>query len=314
MSAEQNKAVVRRLLEEVWARGKTELLPDLVSADVRDENPLPGQPCGLEGQRWATETIRGAFSNMTMKIDELIADGDYVMDRWTGTGKHTGSFMGMPPSGRTFNITGSDLLRMRGGKIVQTWHVEDNLGMLQQLGFAPAAGLPASFGRRTAAGGTASDNPARTGVKQLSDRDRKDLVREGYRTLLDRGDLNRIPEFLHPDFVGHYSAFPPVYGHDGFRQFLSIYTSGLSDRRTDFHEILVDGDRVACRLKFHGKNTGPMMGMPATGKETDTDGLTILRFAGDRVIEQWANNDDLAMMQQLGVIPIEAGLAQPEPC
>lgn len=314
MSAEENKAVVRRLLQEVWARGRTELLPDLVSEDVRDENPIPGQPCGLEGQRWATETIRSAFSDMTIKLEDLIAEGDYVTDHWTGTGKHTGSFMGMPPSGRTFNITGSDLLRFSRGKIVQMWHVEDNLGMLQQLGFAPAAQLPQSFGRRNTSSGNAGTERGRPNERQLSDRDKKELVREGYRAMLDRGDLSRIAEFLHPDFVGHYSAFPPVYGQEGFREFLTIYTNGLSDRRTDFHEIVVDGDRVACRLKFHGKNTGAMMGMPATGKEIRTDGLTILRFTGDRVIEQWANNDDFTMMQQLGVIPIQAAMAQPEPC
>ena len=310
MSAEQNKTIVRRLLDDVWTRGKVDLLRDLVTSDVRDENPMPGQPCGLEGQRWATETLRGAFSDITMKVEDLIAEGDYVYDRWTGTGKHTGAFAGMPPSGRSFTITGSDLMRFNGGKIAQMWHVTDNLGMLQQLGFAPAAQLPQSFGRENMSGA----HPGRSGDREFSDRDKKDLVREGYRTLLDKGDLNSIAEFLHPDFVGHYSAFPAVYGHEGFRQFISIYTGGLSQRRTDFHEILVEGDRVACRVKFHGKNTGPMMGMPATGMETETDGLTLFRFAGDKVIEQWANNDDFMMMQQLGVIPVQAGMAQPEPC
>ena len=193
---------------------------------------------------------------------------------------------------------------------MEIWHIEDTLSMLQQLGYAPAPPMPQSFGRPS----SSTARPVGTTYgKTLSERDLKDLIREAFHQMIERGDPASVDEFLASDFVGHNSAFPPVYGRDGFREFISIYTTGLSNRHTDVEDILVDGDRVAVRATYHGKNTGSMLGMPATGKTVAVKSLVVFRMAGDKAAEQWANNDDLGMMQQLGVVPETAG-AERVPC
>ncbi|HEX9116462.1 MAG TPA: ester cyclase [Anaerolineae bacterium] len=308
MSTEQNKTLVRRYLEQGWGSGDLSVLRDVVSQDFCDENPAPGQPCGFEGQEWAIRTFRQGLSNISLRVDDLFGQDDRVVDRWTFSGTQTGEFMGLPATGRKFTMNGIDECRIENGKIAEVWHVEDILGMMRQLGAAPAPPQqPQSYGRPSTGSGTGYGT-------QPSDEDRKARLRRGFQDLIERGDLNRIPEYLAPDFVGHFSATPPVYGHDGFREFISIYTNGLSERRVEIHDLLIDGDKAFCRVTYHGKNTGTMMGMSPTGKTAKTNAMAIFRFSGDKVVEQWGNNDDMGMLQQLGVIPVQAGMTAPVPC
>jgi len=313
MSTEMNKSVVRRYLEDVWGKGNVNLLRDLVSQDVTDHNPSPGQPCGFEGQEWAARGFLKGVSNAKMTVDQLVGQGDLVVDHWTYSATHTGEMFGMPATGRKFTITGSDWSRLENGKLAEIWHVEDMLSLMQQLGLAPVPqGLPASFGRPA----SSTTRPSTTDYgTSLSDNDKKDKIRGAFRKFIDQGDLNTAGDFITPDFVGHFSGgFPPVYGIDGFKQFLSIYINSLSNRRAEIEEIIVDGDKAACRARYYGKNTGSMLGTPATGRSIDTTGLNIFRFAGDKVAEQYQNSADLLMMQQLGVVPVQAGMETPEPC
>ncbi len=309
MSTEENKSIVKRWLEEVWGQGRIDAIRDLVSQDIVDHDPAPGQPCGLAGQEWVAHGFLDSVSNISLKVDNLMAQGDRVFDHWTLGATHTGNLLGMPATGKRFTIAGADEYRFSGGKVVEIWHREDMLSMLQQLGMAPTPPQPQSFGRPNTSGGSAGGPPAR----MLPEADVKARTRQAFQQLIDRGDPSSIDEFFTPDFVGHYSGFPPVYGRDGFREFLSIYTTGLSDRRNDIEDMLVDGDQVGVRLTSHGRNTGQMFGMPPTGRTVAVKSLMIFRMAGDKAAEQWVSNDDLGMMQQLGVIP-ETAAAEPGPC
>lgn len=150
MSNEQNKAIVRRYMEEVWGKGNVDVLNELADQDVVDHNPLPNQAPGIDGQRQALNLFRSAFTDLRVNIDQLIADGDKVVDHWTTSGRHTGDFMGIPASGKSFTFTGTDISRLSNGKIVELWHVEDVASLMQQIGAmpnAPGAQPPMQQGR-----------------------------------------------------------------------------------------------------------------------------------------------------------------------
>ncbi len=138
MSAEHNKAIHRRWLEECWSDGDIDLQDELMNDDVVDHNPMPGVPTGLEGQRAILRMFRSAFDIKT-KLNLLLADGDYVIGRWTATFVHKGEFMGIPATGRSATITGLDISHFREGKIAEIWHQEDVMGLLGQLGALPSA-------------------------------------------------------------------------------------------------------------------------------------------------------------------------------
>ena len=142
MSVEQNKAVVRRYYEEVLNGGTIQLLEDIATPGYDEHDPIPGQTNGLEGLKQRVEVLRGAFQPR-FTLEDVIAEGDKVVVRWTNHGTHVGEFMGIPPTGRSFSIAGIDIHRLSDGKMAEHWHVVDLFSQMQQLGMIPE---PAAMG------------------------------------------------------------------------------------------------------------------------------------------------------------------------
>jgi steroid delta-isomerase-like uncharacterized protein len=137
--SEQNKAVVRRFIEDVWNSGNLAAIDELISEDHVDHDPgQAGSPGGREGARAFIQMYRTAFPDTHIELGEMIAEGDLVAATWTATGTHQGELMGIPPTGKTATITGIGVDRVRDGQIVESWANYDLLGMLVQLGAIPA--------------------------------------------------------------------------------------------------------------------------------------------------------------------------------
>ena len=138
MSAEANKAVLRRLIEELFNKQNLDIVDELFSPDfVEHEELPPGAPEGREAPRWFTQQFLAAFPDLQVTIDDLIAEGDKVVARETWTGTHKGDFMGMPATGRRISFGVIDIVRVEDGQLVEHWAVSDSLTMLQQLGAIP---------------------------------------------------------------------------------------------------------------------------------------------------------------------------------
>ena len=143
MSTEANKQLVRRFYDEVLNDRRPEVVDELALADYTEHDPLPGQRDGLVGLKdRAGMLIEGLASTYT--VEDVVAEGDRVVVRWTNTGTHSGPFLGAPPTGRPFSIAGIDIYRIENDLMAEHWHVVDQLTMLQQLGLVPSPdGVPA---------------------------------------------------------------------------------------------------------------------------------------------------------------------------
>jgi predicted ester cyclase len=140
MSAEAQKALVRRFVEEVQSQGRLEVLDELVAPTVVNHTAPPGVPPDREGIRQLTALFRAAFPDGRMTVEDMIAEGATVATRKTFRGAHQGQFMGIPPTGRHVAIGLIDIVRVVDGRIVEHWNAVDNLGLLQQLGVLPPTG------------------------------------------------------------------------------------------------------------------------------------------------------------------------------
>jgi steroid delta-isomerase-like uncharacterized protein len=137
--SEENKAVVRRFIEEVWNNGNLDVIDELISDDHVDHDPgREGTPGGREGMRAFVQMYRSAFPDTHIEFGEMVAEGDLVAGNWTATGTHHGELMGVAPTGKSIKITGMGMDRVRDGQIVESWGNYDTLGMLGQLGAIPA--------------------------------------------------------------------------------------------------------------------------------------------------------------------------------
>lgn len=135
MSAETNKAVVRRLFEEVM-KGNLSVADELIAEDYAQHSVF-GIPDGREGFKQFFMTFAAAAPDAHFVIDDVIAEGDKVVTRLTVTGTQTGALQGIPPTGKTFSMKGIDIFRLVDGRIVEHWDAVDQVGMLQQLGVIP---------------------------------------------------------------------------------------------------------------------------------------------------------------------------------
>ena len=131
------EALVRRLIEEGFNEGDLDVVEALISPDLAEhQNYGPGHAAGAEGVRAVIASLRRAFSDFHLAIEDVAADGDTVWLRMTGTGTNDGPFMGHPPTGRAMRADVMDVLRVEGERIVEHWGVPDRLGILFQLGLA----------------------------------------------------------------------------------------------------------------------------------------------------------------------------------
>jgi steroid delta-isomerase-like uncharacterized protein len=140
MSEAQNKTIAKRFNEDVWGRGDEAALEELFAPDFVDHGALPSQTPDREGHKQTLAAFRSAFPNLSVSTDDIIAEGDEVVSRWTARGTHQGELMGISPTGKEVTITGIDVLRIADGKVVERWAEYDSLGMMQQLGVVPEPG------------------------------------------------------------------------------------------------------------------------------------------------------------------------------
>jgi predicted ester cyclase len=126
MSAEENKAVVRREQEELWNH-----TGDLNAAE---ELYAAGQ---AEAAKQEAANFRQGFPDVISVIEDLIAEGDKVVARWRSRATHQGDYMDIAPTGNEVEFTGISFYRIEGGKIAQSWNIEDKLGLMRQIGAFP---------------------------------------------------------------------------------------------------------------------------------------------------------------------------------
>jgi steroid delta-isomerase-like uncharacterized protein len=134
MSTEANKALVSRHFAAIWNQHQLDVADELVASDYHSHFPVPGQPPGIAGFKYAVQSLYTSFPDLMISVDDLIAEGDKVVARLTAQGTHQGVFRGIPPTGRVVTWTGIRIFRIAEGKIVEHWANWDDLSLLQQLG------------------------------------------------------------------------------------------------------------------------------------------------------------------------------------
>ena len=136
---ENNKAVIRKFLEEVINQNRMDRATDMVAEDFVELDPLPGQRQGREGLKEVLGMMRAAFPDIHWMVEEMVAEEDKVVTRFTWTGTHRGSFLGIPATGKSVSVKGVVIDQLAGGKMSASRMLMDSLGMMQQLGVIPSA-------------------------------------------------------------------------------------------------------------------------------------------------------------------------------
>lgn len=133
-----NKDLVRAFTEEVFNRRNVAAIDEFVAANQVDHTLPPNLPANTTGTKQAIDMYLKAFPDVHITIDDIVAEGDKVAVRFTSHGTQRGRFVGLPPTRRQVTVKSYLIARIKDGKIVEQWGLDDQLGMLQQLGVIPA--------------------------------------------------------------------------------------------------------------------------------------------------------------------------------
>jgi steroid delta-isomerase-like uncharacterized protein len=139
MATEENKAVIRRAYEE-FNKGKEAsmaAMEELYAPDYVLHGTGVFPDMDLAAMKQLVPAFFTAFPDQHYTLEDLIAEGDKVVQRWTMRGTHQGDFMGIPPTGKQVSFTGIEIDRIKDGQFVESWVNEDHLGLMQQLGAIP---------------------------------------------------------------------------------------------------------------------------------------------------------------------------------
>jgi predicted ester cyclase len=128
---------LRLIIEEGFGKGDLAVLDEVVAPEFAEHQS--GLPPTREGLKSVITGLRRIFPDLTFSIEDMTVDGDKVWGRMRARGTHRGEMMGLPPTGKTMEITVIDIIRVEDGKLVEHWGVPDRFSQLEQLGLLPGA-------------------------------------------------------------------------------------------------------------------------------------------------------------------------------
>ena len=135
MEVERNKQTARRWSEELWGQGNLAVADEIIAHDY--ERHDPGDPFPARGPndvKRIVTMLRTMLPDFRIEVEAMVAEGDFVVSRYTATATDTVGYMGMPPTGKTVRTPAIQIFRFANGKIVESWAARDDLGTLKQLG------------------------------------------------------------------------------------------------------------------------------------------------------------------------------------
>lgn len=314
-----NKAVMRRVYEEIFNQGNIALADELITPDCIDHAvdapmPVPNGPGPIKG---FVSWFRTAFPDAHWTIDDLVADGNEVAGIVTLRGTHTGEYRGVPPTGKEVNITGVVIFRVDEGRVVERWGGFDALGLLEQIGIGAQMGQamrqrpPSPAGPPPGAAATLRSE--QKGERPVSEDEMRTIVHRVYEDVFTEGNEAVLDEVVAADAVDHAKPIAQrradivPRGPTPYKHFANRFRAGFPDMKWTVDDIMIDGDKVMASWTMRGTHTGPFMFIAPTNKDVTVTGMVVFRIADGKIVERWAESDNLGLLQQLGVVPIGGG-------
>ncbi len=291
MSAEKNKSLALRYFNEVFNKGDLGALEEITGADFVFTMPTHEEPFrGVEGYKELVTMLRGCFPDIQFAVEDMVAEEDRVMTRWTSRGTHTGipfpTVLGdVPAAGNQFHIDGMTWHQIRDGKISEVTANEDGLGLITQLGRALFPDQPSA----TPVPGTPAANKA--------------VVGRYFTDIMSQGDLAVIDELMAPDFAFHIPTLPdPMRGPEGMKQFVTGLRAAFPDAKLVPDYMIADDHRVAVRYQMTGTQDGDFLGAPPSHNFVKDAGTDLFHLSGGKIVSVHVAEDAIGLLQQLGVI------------
>lgn len=293
---EQNKALIASYFEEVWNKGNVDLIEQYISPDFVGHLP-EGEAAGIEGDKNHVLLFLGVFPDAQLTINDMTAEEDMVVARWTLNGTHKGPFGDIPATDKKITGTGITIFKIADGKILEAWAYADMLGVMQQMG-AITPGRPGPENYLWTEPSTVTGDPGDPATN-------KAIAMRYAEECWNQGKVDVLDEIFSPDIIFHNPAAQYLYvqGLDDQKKAINDYRTAFPDFHVTTDALVAEGDKVVGRWTATGTHEGELMGIPPSGKKITWSGSTIYRFADGKIVEDWWAYDALGLIQQITALP-----------
>ena len=137
----------------------------------------------------------------------------------------------------------------------------------------------------------------------MSTEDNKALAQRWLEEVWNKGDLSLIDELIAPNYVLHDPTRPGLRGRAGIKESIAMFRTAFPDLHFTIEDQVAESEKIVTRYTVQGTQMGPLMGIPATGKQGTITGIDIYRIMDGQIEEAWSNWDTLGLLQRIGVIP-----------
>ena len=292
---EANKAIVSCLFEEVFNQGNVDSADELIAPYFIHYTSGKMDAKGIESYKELVGSLRIAFPDLKVTVEDVIGEDNMVSTRQTYTGKHQGDLQGVPPTGIEAVFTGICIFRIADGKITEGWTEYDLLGLMLQLGVVePSPGY--SPMDRQEEGFLWTAPSAVTGEPGDVETNKAIVIRLTDE-VVNLKNPGVIDDLVAADFVNHDPIWSVVTDLAGYKEWMAGYAADLSSRQT-FDITIAEGDKVVSYWTYRWMDE-------SLGKPMDTTGVDILRLADGKIVERWSSKDFFTMLQNYWVTPEE---------
>jgi predicted ester cyclase len=292
---EANKAIVNRLFEEVFNQGKMDSADELIAPYFIHYTSGKMDAKGIEGYKELIGSLRVAFPDLNVTVEDMIGEDNMVSTRQTYTGKHQGDLQGISPTGIEAVFTGICIFRIADGKIIEGWTEYDLLGLMLQIGVVERAPDPPYMNRQgedflwTAPSEVTGD----PGDVEAN----KAIVIHLTDEVVNLKNPGVIDDLVAADFVNHDPIWSVITNLAEYKEWMAGFAADLSSRQT-FDITIAEGDKVVSYWTYSWMDE-------YLGKQIDMTGVDILRLADGKIVERWSSKDFFTMLQNYWVTPEE---------
>lgn len=286
--AEDLKHLARRYFIEIMNMNRKESYHEIFAPDFKFTLPTHPEPyIGPEGMMELVNMLHSAFPDFYINIADMVAGTDTVVTRWRGGGTHKGGPLvttqgDLEANGKSFEIDGMSWLRIKDGKVIETIGHEDTVGLLMQLGRIPVPEMP----------------------PQPSPEELLKVTHVYFDQIMSQGRLDLIPEIMDENVQFIIPTQPePFRGHEGLTGFVGYLRSAFPDIKFEVIYETANGNKAASRWHITGTHEGEFLGAPPTHNKISDYGIDIFTFKGNKILTIHVNENDMGLMQQLGMIP-----------
>jgi steroid delta-isomerase-like uncharacterized protein len=285
---EANKAVVERWLE-LWNTQDLAIADEIFAPDFIPRVPQYPNLTDVESYKAEVTNTSTLVPDFHATLEDIIAEGNKVVARFTATGTAQGEVQGIPIDGVRYTNTWIIMFRFANGKIAEEWWQFDMLGVMEQWGMMSPTRNDYTWGAPSEVTGDPGGPVANTS-----------MVLYYVQKFWNEQNVAGLDNTHSPDFIGHIPVIPgnplPLYV---YKQVGLLHMAAFPDLRITIDNIIAEGDKVAARWTGAGTHLGELMGIPASGRPVSFTGMTIHRFADGKIVENWWAYDALGMMQQI---------------